>query len=98
MIWRGFLILVAAIGASTGELSGRDGTVTYRDEDPKRFWWLAAGCFFVGIFSVIGDGFNDPRDVSIGILFVVVFGLRPEIIGALRLTAGPGMFIALSAR
>jgi hypothetical protein len=72
-IFGAFLILLALVGASTGELWGPYGTVTYRDENPKEFWWSVAGCFFLGIFSIVVDVLKVPRDIVIGILFVGVF-------------------------
>jgi hypothetical protein len=54
LIGGGFFLFLAVVGASTGEFLGRGGRV-YRDEEPKKFWWLIAlecvcGVFLMGLY------------------------------------------------
>jgi hypothetical protein len=73
LIFGAFLILLAVIGTCTGELWARFGIVVYRDENPKEFWRSVATCYLLGIFLIVAEVFDLPRDFLLGVLFIGVF-------------------------
>jgi hypothetical protein len=54
LIFGVFLLFLAVRGTCTGEAWAYLGQVVYRDEEPKKFWWLIATHCLVGL-GLIGD-------------------------------------------
>jgi hypothetical protein len=51
LIGGGFFLFLAVVGTLTGEALARGGMV-YRDEEPKKFWWLIATACLCGVFLI----------------------------------------------
>jgi hypothetical protein len=53
LLFGGFLFLLAVVATCSGEAWARYGLVVYRDEKPKKFWWLVAS-YYLGGLGLIG--------------------------------------------
>jgi cell division protein FtsW (lipid II flippase) len=45
----------------------------YRSKEPKKFWWSVATYYLLGIFCIVADVFDLPRDFLLGVLFIGIF-------------------------
>ena len=67
-----FLLLFGVVYTCKGESYERSYGWIYRSEQPKKFWWSVATYYLFGIFSIVVDVFDVPRDPLIGVLFTGV--------------------------
>jgi cell division protein FtsW (lipid II flippase) len=67
------LIFLGVVYTCMGESYERFYGWIYRSKEPKEFWWSVATYYLLGIFFIVADVFELPRDFLLGVLFIGVF-------------------------
>jgi cell division protein FtsW (lipid II flippase) len=68
-----FLLFLGTVYTCIGKSYVRFQGWVYRSEEPKEFWWSVATYYLLGIFFIVADVFDLPRDFLLAVLFVGVF-------------------------
>jgi hypothetical protein len=67
------LIFLGVVYRCMGESYERFYGWIYRSKEPKEFWRSVATYYLLGIFLIVADVFDLPRDFLLGVLFIGVF-------------------------
>ena len=68
-----WLILLGVVYTCMGESYEKGYGWIYRSKDPKGFWCSIATYYLMGIFFIVADVFDLPRDFVLGVLLIGVF-------------------------
>ena len=67
------LLFFGVVYTCMGESYERFYGWIYRSKEPKKFWWSVAMYYLFGIFFIVADVFDIPRDFCKGVLFIGTF-------------------------